>query len=58
VGHGRTNVDVNFLPKGDAKSQVAVEHSKLADPGEAERMKAYWGERLERLRDLLARGRT
>jgi hypothetical protein len=49
---------VNFLPKGDAKSQVAVEHSKLADPGEAERMKAYWGERLERLRDLLARGRT
>ena len=32
---------------------VATEHSRLADPGTAERRKAFWRERLEELRRLL-----
>ena len=50
---GVTNVDVGFTAKGDAKSQVAVEHSKLADAGEVERMKAFWSEALDRLKAAL-----
>jgi Activator of Hsp90 ATPase homolog 1-like protein len=46
---GATNLEVNFYAKGDGKSQVTVQHSKLADTKAAERMKAYWGEALERL---------
>lgn len=50
---GKTSVDANFYAKEDGKSQVTVEHSKLADSREAERMKAYWAERLERLKRTL-----
>ena len=50
---GKTSVLVGFYAKGDAKCQVALEHDKLADAKEAERMKAYWGEALERLGALL-----
>jgi hypothetical protein len=50
---GRTSVDVNFWPKGDAKSQVQVQHGKLVDAKEAERKKVYWEERLVGLKALL-----
>lgn len=39
-----------FTAKGARKSSVAVQHGKLADRATVERMKQYWGERLERLR--------
>jgi hypothetical protein len=32
---------------------VGLEHSKLASGREAERMKKYWGEALERLKEVL-----
>ncbi len=53
---GQSNVDVNFYARGDARSQVAVEHSRLADSVAVERMRAYWTEALGRLKALLETG--
>jgi uncharacterized protein YndB with AHSA1/START domain len=50
---GKTNVTVNLYEKGAAKSQVAVQHEKLASASEAARMKAYWAEALDRLKKIL-----
>lgn len=50
---GTTSVEVNFYAKGKAKSQVTVQHRKLAGADEVERMRAYWGEALERLAKVL-----
>lgn len=50
----QTRVDVYFLAKGDAKSQVTVQHGKLADADAAARSKSYWADALERLRAELA----
>jgi hypothetical protein len=52
-GDGVTRVNVGFEPKGDARSQVAVAHERLADAEAAERMKHYWRERLNALKALL-----
>jgi hypothetical protein len=43
-----TTVEVLFLSKG-RKSAVAVTHQKLPDKAAAEKMKAWWGERLNAL---------
>jgi hypothetical protein len=48
-----THVEALFYAKDTRKSQVSVQHSKLADADEAARMQAYWGERLEKLKELL-----
>ena len=47
---GKTSLEVNFYPKENAKSQVVVQHSKLANATAATRMKTYWGKALDRLR--------
>jgi hypothetical protein len=52
---GGSSVEWYFAPKGEAKCQVAVQHVKLADREAADRMKAYWGERLGVLEGLLVR---
>ena len=52
---GPTRLHVSFLAKDESKSTVAVEHRRLADAGEAERMKTYWRERLGVLKDTLER---
>jgi hypothetical protein len=49
-----TSVVVGFTSRGTAKSQVAVQHGKLADRAAATRMKQYWAERLDALKDVLA----
>lgn len=46
---GRTSVEVNFWMKGEAKSQVAVQHSKLASPSEVSHWKAFWASALLKL---------
>jgi hypothetical protein len=46
---GESRVNAVFVAKGEASSTVSVEHRRLADPGEAERMKAFWRERLSSL---------
>ena len=42
------------MRRGPAKSQVALQHRKLPDRAAAMRMKQYWSERLEALKDVLA----
>ena len=48
-----TTVEVMFLSKAADKSAVAVTHQKLPDKSSAEKMKVWWGERLEALADVL-----
>jgi hypothetical protein len=49
----RTSVAVGFASRGAGKSQVAVQHEKLADRAAAARMKQYWAERLDALKQIL-----
>lgn len=53
---GESRVHVTFVPKGDGASTVAVEHRRLGDAGEAERMKAFWRDRLTTLKSRLEGG--
>jgi hypothetical protein len=52
-GDGSTRVLVTFTAKGDAKSTVAVSHERLPDSESAERMRAYWRERMPVLKAVL-----
>ncbi len=52
---GPTRVHVTFLARYETKSTIAVEHRRLADAREAERMKTYWRERLATLKSTLER---
>jgi uncharacterized protein YndB with AHSA1/START domain len=52
-GDGDTRVIVGFTAQGEAKSTVALEHARLPDAGEAERMKAFWRERVAALKETL-----
>jgi hypothetical protein len=52
-GEGSTRVVVGFDVKGDAKSQVAIQHEKLPDSESAATMKAFWRERLSTLKTYL-----
>ena len=52
-GDGTTRVHIAFNPKDGAKSTVVVEHRRLADAEEVERMRAYWRERLSTLKASL-----
>jgi hypothetical protein len=56
-GDGTTRVLVGFIAKGDAKSTAALEHARLADAGEADRMRAFWRERVAALKQLLEHDR-
>jgi hypothetical protein len=46
---------VTFLSKGETKSTAAVQHERLADADDAERMKAYWRDRVSALKEVLER---
>jgi hypothetical protein len=52
-----TSVELGFYAKSPAKSQVAIQHTKLPDKPSADRMKAYWAERLAALESILAPSR-
>jgi uncharacterized protein YndB with AHSA1/START domain len=54
-GDGETRVNVFFTAKGEDKSTAAVQHERLADADEAERMKAFWRERVAALKEALER---
>lgn len=51
---GKTHIDVYIIPKGDGKSQVSLQHTKLANAREAARMKKHWTGALKRLEEALA----
>ena len=54
-GGDGSRVHVTFAAKGDGKSTVALQHARLADAREAERMKAYWRERVAAMKEELER---
>jgi len=51
--NGNTIIAVGFLPKGQSKSSVAVQHTKLPDRETADRLKKYWSDQMENLAGLL-----
>jgi len=51
-----TSVEIAFVAKEEGKSQVVIQHRRLASRAEMDTMKAYWTERLAALgRELAAR---
>jgi hypothetical protein len=54
-GDGSSRVMVVFDAKGEEKSTMALQHVRLPDAGEADRMKAYWRERVDTLKEELER---
>ncbi len=48
-----TAVELYFWSKGESKSQVQLQHRKLASKAAAEKAKAFWGERLTALGRVL-----
>ena len=52
-GDGATRVTVTFEPKGEGRSTATLEHARLADGEQAERMKAFWRGHLTTLKAQL-----
>jgi hypothetical protein len=50
---GKSSLSVYFYAKGPQKSQIAVQHEKLGSRKELDHYKAFWSERLERLKAVL-----
>jgi uncharacterized protein YndB with AHSA1/START domain len=50
---GTTSLDVELYPKGDGKTHVTIQHTKLADAAAVKREKAFWAEALGRLKAQL-----
>ncbi len=56
LGWGKDNVsrvDLNLYTKGKSKSQIVVQHNKLAGADEVEKMKMYWRGALEKLAKMV-----
>lgn len=50
---GKSSVQISFLPKGDDKSQIVVQHSRLPNAKSSAKMKVYWSTALDRLKASL-----
>jgi len=50
---GKTSVAAAFMPKGSDRCQVVAQHMKLPDSKAAAKMKKFWGEALDRLKETL-----
>ena len=48
----KSSVEIYFYPKDD-RAQVALNHSKLPNKDQAEKMKAYWASQLEKMKAFL-----
>ena len=48
-----TSVEANFYAKGEAKSSVQVGHTKIKTAAAGQKLKKFWGQRLEILRGML-----
>ena len=48
-----TRLSVDFYPKGDAKSQIVIQHLKIADAETAGELKALWSSALDKLKSIL-----
>jgi uncharacterized protein YndB with AHSA1/START domain len=49
----KTSLELNFYPKGDSKTQVVVQHSKLPDSKSADQKKVYWAKMLDKLQEII-----
>jgi hypothetical protein len=52
---GANRLEIRFYPKGATKTQIVIDHMKLASRAEVEKIKAFWSESLERLREFAER---
>jgi uncharacterized protein YndB with AHSA1/START domain len=52
-GGNGSAVDVSFNARGNAKTQVVVDHRRLADADAVREMKAFWSSALERLKQAV-----
>lgn len=52
-GNNGSTVDVNLYARGNTKTQVVVEHRRLADSDSVREMKAFWSGALDRLKENL-----
>lgn len=50
---GKTIVAVAFYPKGTGKCQVVAQHNKLPNANAAAKMKTFWAQALDRLKEIL-----
>lgn len=50
---GATHLDVELYPKGETKTQVTIQHSKLPNAAAVTRYKAFWSAALDRLKAQL-----
>jgi hypothetical protein len=50
---GRTSLSIDFYPKGADKSQIVVQHMKIAHSEKASELKEYWAAALNNLKTLL-----
>src|ERR1700752_4836054 len=50
---GKTSVAASFLAKDPKKCQVVAQHMKLPDAKAAAKMKKFWGEALDRLKETI-----
>lgn len=48
-----TIVGIEFVAKGDTKSAVAIQHTKLPDKATAGKLKVWWAERFDALGEVL-----
>ncbi len=48
-----TTVEVLFYAKGEGRSQVTIQHNKLADSADVLKRKEFWKERLDKMTALL-----
>lgn len=48
-----TRVDVGFYAKGDSKSQLTIQHNKLANADDVAARKVYWTEVVNRMKAAL-----
>jgi hypothetical protein len=46
---GKSNLEMNFYDKGESKSQIVIQHNRLHDKKQADKMKLYWKDSLEHL---------
>jgi uncharacterized protein YndB with AHSA1/START domain len=50
---GSTRLVIAFTDRGESKSQVALVHERVPDAGTADKLKAFWRERMAALKQLL-----
>lgn len=53
---GHTHLEIHMYPRGEGRTLVQVEHSKLSNLEDVQRWKMFWGVALERLREVLEAG--